>query len=312
VVTGRARGVAVIAARSGRATAEATIAVGPAKVARVVPSATTLSVVAGRTAGISVRAEDADGVALSGHAVTWSIGDGSVASVTSSGAGSDAVVRGLAAGTTILVADVEGVQATIAVVVGYAPAGRVIIAPRTLSLVQGSASSLSATVIDDAGVTQPGRAVAWRSLDPTIASVDGSGVVRALGGGSTGIVAQVDGVADTIPVLSRRRTTLTITRAGTTFDSRGEIASFLVSSFDQLGALIDNPIAQWSVTPGATLLNGSGPTTELVLRENAKVVLSAVAHGLKTDLPVAASKGTTTPVTPSTPTPPTPTPPTRG
>lgn len=291
VVTGRARGTTVITARSGRASAEATIAVGPAKVVRVVPSASALSVAEGRTASVSVRAEDEDGAALSGRAVTWSIGDASIASVAPSGAGGDAVVRGLSVGTTSLVADVEGVQATIAVEVSFAQAGRVVIAPRALSLVVGTAFSLNATVFDDAGQPQNGRIVAWRSLDPAIASVDASGVVRALGSGRTDIVARIDGVADTIPVVSRQPTTLTITRTATIFDSRGEVASFLVSAFDQVGALIDNPSAQWTVTPGATLLSSNGPSTQLVLRENAKVVLSAVARGLRADLPVTMSRG---------------------
>jgi uncharacterized protein YjdB len=292
VVTGRARGTAVITARSGRASADATISVGPAKVARVVPGVSPVSLVEGRTVSVSVRAEDADGAALAGRTVTWSVGDASIATIVSSGQGGDAMVRGVSAGTTSLVADVEGVQATIAVVVSFAPAGRVEIAPRALSLVEGTSGSLDATVFDDAGRLQNGRVVSWRSLDPAIASVDASGVVRAMGGGRTEIVAAIDAVADTISVVSRRPTTLTITRTGTIYDSRGEVASFLVAAFDQLGALIDNPSAQWTVTPGATLLSGSGPSTQLVLRERAKVVLSAVAHGLRADLPVAASRGT--------------------
>jgi uncharacterized protein YjdB len=316
VVTARALGTALITARSGRASAEAAITVGPAKVARVVPSVSSLSIVEGASASVSVRAEDADGVALSGRAVTWSISDPRIASVSSSAAG-DATVRGLTAGTTSLMADVEGVRATIAVAVRFAPAERVLIVPHGLALLEGTASTLTANVFDGAGAPQQDRVVAWRSLDPTIASVDGTGLVRALAGGRAAIVAQVDGVADTISVLSRRRTTLTITRTGTTFDSRGEIADFLVSSFDQFGVLIDNPSAQWSVTQGATLVSGSGPRTQLVLRENAKVVLSASAHGLAADLPVAAARVTApatppaSPVTPASPTPP-PTPPTRG
>lgn len=307
IVTARALGTAVITARSGRASAEASISVGPAKVAKVVPSVSTLSVVEGRTVAVSVRAEDADGVVLSGRAVTWSIGDGRIASVAPSGAG-DALVRGLAAGTTTLLADVEGVQATIPVTVSFAPAGRVLIVPHALALVERSVFTLDALVFDDAGAPQQDRIVAWRSLDPAIASVDAGGVVRALAGGRTSIVATVDGVADTISVLSRQRTTLTITRTATSFDRRGEIADFLVSSFDQYGVLIDNPSAQWSVTQGATLLSGSGPRAQLVLPENARVVLSATAYGLGADLPVAAVRAAPppTPATPATPAPPPP------
>ncbi|MEO8561408.1 MAG: Ig-like domain-containing protein [bacterium] len=285
VVTGRARGSAVITARSGRVSAAATILVAPAKVFRVVPSAFALEVAAGRSVSVSVRAEDAKGNVLSGRAVTWAIRDGGVASVTPQADGR-AVVRGLKLGETILVADVEGAQTTISVLVVYAAGARVTIVPDTLSLVEGDVFTLGALVFDATGALQDGRVVSWKSLDPSIVAVDGTGLARALAGGRVNVIAWVDAVADTISILARRPMTLTITLVGTIRDSRGEIGQFLVSAFDQFGALIDNPSAQWSVTSGATLLNSSGPRADVVLPQGASGRLSAHARGLSADIEV--------------------------
>jgi uncharacterized protein YjdB len=314
VVTARARGAALITAQSGRATSSVAVAVGPARVARVVPSVSSLRVAIGRTVSIDVQAQDADGVALPGRTATWSLGDAQFASIaTPPGAPSTTVaVRGLELGNTTLVVDVEGVTATIPVQVDFARAARVTITPRALTLTPGDAVALSVAVEDSAGEVQVGRGVNWRSLDPTVTTVDGSGVVRAIAVGVTSIVASVDGVADTIPVVMRRLIAITITRVGTTVDQRGEVATFRASAFDQFGAPIANPSVQWVVTPGATLSAGAGPQTDLVLPPGASVVLSAIASGVRADLAVSAAPVTPPPVgPPEPPTVPPPTPPRR-
>jgi hypothetical protein len=318
VVTAHARGVAVITARSGRASTPASVTVGPARVARVVTSVSSLEVTVGRTVSVEVEAQDADGTALTGRTATWSIADAQVASlVAAAGAPSTAIaVRGLNVGSTNLIVDVEGVTATIPVQVAFARAARVTITPSSLILKAGDVATLSAEVEDSAGAVQGGRVVAWRSLDPSVVSVDVSGVVRAIVALDTRVVASVDGVADTIPIAVRRLNALAITRVGALVDQRGEVVTFRASAFDQFGAPFSNAGVKWVVTPGATLLTSAGPQTELVLPPNASVILSALASGVRADLAVSSSPMQTTPVPPPVgplepPTAPPPTPPRR-
>ena len=258
-------------------------------------SATTAQVDVGASVTLGAIARDRTGTVLEDRRAIWTSSDESVATVT------EGVVTGRARGRAVITARSGHVRADATINVGPAVAARIVISPHALSLLQGDAFRPGVSIIDGTGAAQVGRAVDWRSLDPSIASVDGTGLIRALSGGRTSIVATIDLVSDTITIVSRTPVTLAITRTGTTFDSRGEIAAFVVSSYDQFGALIGNPSAQWSVTPGATLLGVSGPSTQLVLVENAKVVLSAEARGLRADLPVAAAAVAPPPATPVAP-----------
>lgn len=65
----------------------------------------------------------------------------------------------------------------------------------------GSATRLRATMLDRLGSPVSGVQPAWRSLDPTIASVDGTGLVRAGSTGVARIVAEIQNLADTAVVV---------------------------------------------------------------------------------------------------------------
>lgn len=69
----------------------------------------------------------------------------------------------------------------------------------------GDSVYLAATVTDKRGSTVLGATVVWRSVDPSIATVDSSGHVVTRGPGRTGIVAQVREFSDTAWVLSSQR-----------------------------------------------------------------------------------------------------------
>jgi len=74
------------------------------------------------------------------------------------------------------------------------------VAPRTVSLRLGHTVTLSAMVWDALGEPISASDVSWRSLAPTLASVDASGVVRALADGHARIAASIEGVSDSITV----------------------------------------------------------------------------------------------------------------
>jgi subtilisin family serine protease len=85
---------------------------------------------------------------------------------------------------------------------GLSPAEPVMlrIEPRGGTLQPGDSLQLRATVLNVLRDTLP-LAPTWTSRDPGVASVDAQGMVRALAGGSTWIVASADGRADSVRVV---------------------------------------------------------------------------------------------------------------
>lgn len=196
-VTGVAPGSAVIRAASGGVQGSATVTVSdappppPPAVASVsiAPGAAALDV--GGTAAFSATPRAADGSALAGRVVTWSVVDGSVASVSA-----DGTVTALAPGATTLRATSEGVVGSAALTVAdtVTVIGSVAVAPVSPALETGEAITLSATVRDTAGVVVAGAAVEWSSDSPGVASVNASGRVTGVAAGSAGITAKSGGV----------------------------------------------------------------------------------------------------------------------
>ena len=200
-VTGVGVGTTEITATSERAAATAVVTVLPAGAARVVPSIERLVLGAGDEASVSAVVLDALDGELAGSSLRWSVGDAGVASVSARApGGSTASVVAVAPGTTTLVATIDGVSATIEVEVRRALAVRVEIAPRGGTLRPAESLALSAGAHDARGGAVPASAILWRSLSPGVASVDTSGVVRALSHGHAQIVASVDGVSDSVRI----------------------------------------------------------------------------------------------------------------
>jgi len=74
------------------------------------------------------------------------------------------------------------------------------VTPDSLNIAIGQSAQLSAAVEDSAGHVVS-RTVTWTSLNPSVATVTGSGVVTGVDGGSTTVTASVDAVADTASVV---------------------------------------------------------------------------------------------------------------
>ncbi len=84
-------------------------------------------------------------------------------------------------------------------------AGRIVIGADSLRFASlGDTATLTAAVLDSAGVPVSGFGAVWSSLDPSVATVDARGRVRAVGNGVAGVVAAAAGQADTATVRVRQ------------------------------------------------------------------------------------------------------------
>ena len=164
---------------------------------------------------LSVRVSDAAGVAVSGVAVTFVTTGGVIVSPATSttdaaGIATTQVTLGTVAGAVSVTAQAAGVSS--GVTYGFTgvsgPVKSVIATPKTVRFVYvGDSARVSVTAQDQYGNLAPTSAIFFSVTDPTLVSVDASGLVKALRqGGSALVISSANGKADT--------TTVTVLPAG--------------------------------------------------------------------------------------------------
>jgi serine/threonine protein kinase/alpha-tubulin suppressor-like RCC1 family protein/uncharacterized protein YjdB len=170
--------------RSGTGTVMVT-AVAAAVASVDLPPATSLPL--GDTAVITAAPKDDHGNTLSGHSMTWSSSDRSVVAVSPAG-----TLSALRLGTATVTVVVEGKRATTRVSVTPPAVALVVISPPSASLQAGRRIQLSVAARDAHDRPILGRAVTWKSSDPTIATVTDQGAVTALRSGQATVTAQIE------------------------------------------------------------------------------------------------------------------------
>ena len=187
-VTGVAPGAVTITAtsegRSGQAAV--TVTVPPVQTIAVAPSVDTLGV--GTERAYTAVLRDVANVVLTGRVIVWTSSNVAVATVSSTG-----VVTGLSPGTSSIAASSEGRVGLATVVVLARLASAVIVTPGSSTLVVGATQLLATQITDAQGNLLTGRPVAFISDAPTIASVNGAGLVTALAPGGARITATSEG-----------------------------------------------------------------------------------------------------------------------
>src|SRR6266849_2368281 len=167
----------------------------PVPVATVDVTPATANVPVGGTVQLTATPKDANGTPLSGRTVSCSSSNPSVASVTSSGQ-----VTGVAAGSATITATSEGKSGTSAITVTAVPVASVTVSPGSATVQVGQTVQLTATPKDANGNPLSGRAVAWSSSNPSVASVTSSGLVTGVAIGSATITATSEGQSGTASI----------------------------------------------------------------------------------------------------------------
>jgi trimeric autotransporter adhesin len=296
LVTGVTAGTATITATSEGKTGTATIVVTPVPVARVTVSPPEASVIIGQTLQLDARPEAANGQALGGRTVVWTSGDPSVASVSATG-----VVTGLAAGSTVVFASVDGVPGTSLVTVRQVPVATVAITPPTSSVVVGASTQLTATVRDASGATLPDRLVGWSSSDDATAIVSSTGRVNGIKPGTVTITASSEGKSGTATVTVTPAPVATVTVTPPTASlSVGQTTPLTAELRDESGTVLTGRTIAWSTSSasvatvsqtGVVTATGAGTATITATSEGktgtATVTVTAVPVATVTVAPTS-------------------------
>lgn len=155
---------------------------------------------------LSVLVTDKDNKPVSGRRVDWDVGAGSgtvspsSSSTDSRGIATTTWTLGTAAGNARVSAQVNGVNpAVFTAVVLPGPAASLVATPDAAFVGVGDTLRVRGSLRDQFGNVIAGQAFTFTSLDETVASVNGSGLVTAIAQGNARIVTAAAGRADTVP-----------------------------------------------------------------------------------------------------------------
>ena len=202
LVTAVGTGTAAITAMSGELSAAAAVTVemppAPPRVAtslRISPASAELDAV-GKTIQFTVEVRDQNGDVMTDVAVAWTSDTPAVATVDATG-----LVTAVGTGMAAITAMSGELSAAAAVTVEMPPAPPRVatslrISPASAELdAVGKTIQFTVEVRDQNGDVMTDVAVAWTSDTPAVATVDGAGLVTAVGAGAASIAAAAGGLS---------------------------------------------------------------------------------------------------------------------
>ncbi len=230
------------------------------------PSADTLRAL-GDTTRLTGRAVDANGHMVREAVLSWSSSNASVVSVDASG-----LVTAAGNGRATVTAE-SGAAAGSADLTVEQQATAVRISPADTTLYAlGDTVRLTASGIDANGnaVAEDAERFSWRSTEETVATVNTSGLVTAVGSGRATIRAtgEVSGTSAAAEVtVAQRVTEIRLSPTPDTLRALGDTVRLLASAADANGRAVEGTVIAWS----------SGDTT--VARVDATGLVTAAGNG---------------------------------
>ncbi len=260
LVSAVAPGAATITATIEGKSATTRLTVTPAPIASIEVTPDRVRVQEGNDVRLTAITKDAAGRVLTGRTLTWTSSDTNTAKVDGSG-----LVHGVAPGAANVLASADGAWGGAAVLVAPIVVASVTISPDTVQLEVDDTAHLTATVKDAAAQAVTLKPVTWRTLDPTLAIVDGPGRVIALALGTAGIVASCDNVADTawLQVVPPRVASITLSPAPANLGV-GRTGRLVVTLQDAAGNVLSGQRVRYAVMyPAVASVDTTGLLTGL-------------------------------------------------
>jgi uncharacterized protein YjdB len=158
------------------------------QVATIIVSPATSTLVLNAQLPLVAQVQDGSGAAVPGAAVTWTVQDPKILSVSATG-----VVTALGLGASQVAANAFGKSGLALITVTKPPVASVRLQPDRADVAVDATLQLSAAALDGNGAVMPDRAITWTTSDAGIASVNGSGLVTGVSTGTATITASSEG-----------------------------------------------------------------------------------------------------------------------
>lgn len=150
-------------------------------------------------------------------------------------------------------------------------------------------TQLSGQALDRRGQPVTGTSISWTSRDGAVASVDANGWVTALGPGTTAVVAEAAGAADSALITVRLPVdSVAVAPATLAFTALGDTTRAVASVFDATGYLLTGVPVTWASTD--TLVATVDASGLVTARAAGGAVVTATAGGVSGALNVTVSQ----------------------
>jgi predicted secreted protein len=229
------------------------------KIARLVITPASRTMVAGDTMRLRTEARDAQGNVLAGVTVRYRLGgsarfEGRVDSLGLITASSTAI---LPVTVTATLPGAAPMFEVIEITAVPGPAARIDLTPSAPKLVVGQRVRATARAFSANGDARGDR-MTWRSENPAVASVSATGLITAVRAGQTAILATTGAVTQRMPLtVAAALSSVTITPSHVEART-GDVLRFAITAKDAAGKTIAGLTPTWSVSPGQGQLDADG------------------------------------------------------
>jgi len=195
------------------------------------------------------------GQSLPGAGVQWTSSDESILRVQPNG-----TVTGVAPGSAVVRALVNGAVSEAMIRVEAAPIARLSLTSQSLTLRVGDVIRPEVVAVDVNGTACEGVAMSWISRSPAVADLDAPGVIRAVAPGMAVIDVSSGNVRRSLDVAVLRRPVARLALAASNRSLQlGDSAVLSVDAFDDLGTRTDAIPARWnSSAPSVIHVDSTG------------------------------------------------------
>ncbi len=277
LVTGISAGSTVIDAVIDGMQGSANVQVASAAIGSISVSLSVAGGNPGQAATATAMVTDVTGNSVTGKVITWSSSNATVATISQLG-----IITAVAHGTTTITAASEGKSGSSSFVVTAPSAAAV--ATVNLAVANprpsvGLTSQVNATLHDAAGNILSGRLVTWTSSTTSVATVSPSGLVTAVGFGTTIVTATSENARSTvtIQVIPPAVTTVTVAPAPATLQPT-QTTQLTVATKDAAGTVLTGRLVTYSSSVVAVATVSSTGLVTALARGSA--VISVTSEGV--------------------------------
>ncbi len=236
------------------------------------------------TQAATAEVRDQNNAIVTGKSVTWASSSPAVATVSA-----DGLITAVAPGTASIIATVDGKSGNASVLVVAPKVVTLTLTPPAGQVFPGQTVVLVATPKDKNGAALTGRTITWVSGKARVATIDGTGSLKALAGGSVTITATSEDITTQITVVVSPppgTSVPTVTTISPATLTPGAIATITGTSFD--AAVAGNTVEIAGVAVPVT----AATTTQLTVKLPAAGLPCVSTQPVNVDVSTIAGTGT--------------------